>query len=72
MAIAEGPDGCINSVFRSFPFSRASILERWPKAKEIEGFEAEKICPLEPRTRIGMQSLDDEPLRQPPLAAVKG
>ena len=71
MAIAEGPDGRVNSVFRSFPFSRPSILERWPKAKEIEGFEAEKICPLEPRRRVGMQSLV-EPLRQPRLAAVKG
>lgn len=42
MAIAEGPDGRVDSVFRSFPYSRRNIMERWPEAEKIEEFADSK------------------------------
>lgn len=36
MALAEDADGRVNTVFRSFPLSRRSILEKWPNAKKAE------------------------------------
>ena len=72
MAIAEGPDGRVNSLLRSFPYSRASILERWPKAKAIEGFEPDGEDPskryqvndlLDHDKRVAAVALCDQCLR---------
>src|SRR6185437_4748988 len=32
-ALAEDAEGRVNTVFRSIPLSRASILEKWPQVK---------------------------------------
>lgn len=42
MALAEGPDGKVNTVFRKFPLTRSSILERWPKAEKFDYFKNDR------------------------------
>lgn len=38
-ALAEDAEGRVNTVFRSIPMSRYSIIEKWPNAKNAEGVE---------------------------------